>query len=422
MSASIQKVLRHVSLFDSFLHEELEDIVSQFKIADFSEGEIIFYEDDPGTTFYIVAEGIIEIIKSMGSPGERLVAERKYPEYFGEMSLFNFEDKRTATARAGTNAILIALTKEDFNNLLSKYPQLAFEMVRVLSLRLNESHNHSIKDLLKINQELIQANSDLLAAQEELIEKKKMEHELQVGHDIQMSILPQFIPGLRGLELGVLLRPARKVGGDFYDVIKLNENKLALVIGDVTDKGIPAAIFMAQSYALIHAAINPNVSPRETLLKVNRSLLEMNANSLFVTVLYGIVDLMKMEFRYARAGHELPVTAYPDGSVEELSYNTGQPLGILDDPIIDEQLVKLMPGSNILFYTDGLTDNGINLTGKVDVKQNGYSDQQIQKIGWMGLFSEIRNLPAQEICNLIFDNFCNPPQFDDVTLLVMKIS
>ncbi len=233
-------------------------------------------------------------------------------------------------------------------------------MVRVLSLRLNESHNHSIKDLLKINQELIQANSNLLAAQEELIEKKKMEHELQVGQDIQMSILPQFIPNLKNIQLGVLMKPARKVGGDFYDVVKLNENQLALVIGDVTDKGIPAAIFMAQTYALIHAAINPHTTPRETLLRVNQSLLEMNANGLFVTVMYGIVDSSKMEFRYARAGHELPVIAHADGSVEELSYDIGQPLGILDDPLIDDQQVRLTPGSSLLFYTDGLTDNGIN--------------------------------------------------------------
>ena len=422
MNVSIQNVIHHVPLFTSFSPEELEDLTSQFKIANFSEGEIIFNEDDPGTALYIVAEGMIEIIKSMGLPGERLLAERRHPEYFGEMSFFNFEDKRTATARAGSNSILITLTKDDFNNLLSRYPQLAFEMVRVLSLRLNESHNHSIKDLLKINQELFQANSDLLAAQEELIEKKKMEHELQVGQDIQMSILPQFIPNLKKLELGVLMKPARKVGGDFYDVVKLNENQLALVVGDVTDKGIPAAIFMAQSYALIHAAINQHVSPRETLLKVNQSLLEMNANGLFVTVMYGIIDLSKMEFKYARAGHELPVIAHVDGSVEELSYDIGQPLGILDDPLIDEQLVRLAPGSSLLFYTDGLTDNGINPNKSPDGSNNGHSSQQIQKSGWMRLFSEIRHLPAQEICNLIFENFCYPPQFDDVTLMVMKIS
>ncbi len=96
---------------NSFSPEELEDLISQFKIADFSEGEIIFYEDDPGTTFYIVAEGMIEIIKSVGSPGERLVAKRKYPEYFGEISFFNFEDKRTATARAGANSILITFNE-----------------------------------------------------------------------------------------------------------------------------------------------------------------------------------------------------------------------------------------------------------------------------------------------------------------------
>ena len=112
--------------------------------------------------------------------------------------------------------------------LLQRHPQLAYEMVRVLSIRLNESHNRSVKDLMKINQELVQANADLVAAQAQLIEKEKLERELQVGQEIQRSILPQSLPLLAGVELGAIMEPARMVGGDFYDVIPLKGDKAAL--------------------------------------------------------------------------------------------------------------------------------------------------------------------------------------------------
>lgn len=216
------------------------------------------------------------------------------------------------------------------------------------------------------------------------------------------------------------MEPARMVGGDFYDILTLKNNKAALVIGDVTDKGIPAAIFMAQTFALVHAAISPGISPRATLLKVNRSLLEMNAGGLFATVLYGVLDLSTMVFSYARAGHEPPVIAMPDGTAAEMPVQTGQPLGILDKPIIDEQSVQLPPGSAMLLYTDGLTDN-LTKNAPQDGSLSPADWQANQKARWRGLFAALRNSPAQAICSTIYHTLSRPPQFDDITLLALKV-
>ncbi len=419
-----ESVLRQVPLFDVLTTDELAAVTSRFKTVELASGEILFLENDPGDTLFIVARGQIEIIKSLNAPGERILAVRGETEYLGEMSLVSLDHRRTASARAASDATLLELTKEDFDALLQRHPQLAYEMVRVLSVRLNDSHNHSVKDLLKINQELLQANADLVAAQAQLIEKEKLERELQVGQEIQRSILPQSLPLLAGVELGAIMEPARMVGGDFYDVIPLKGNKAAIIIGDVTDKGIPAAIFMAQTFALIHSAVSQHISPKHTLLKVNKSLLEMNAGGLFVTALFGILDLKTHEFHYARAGHEAPVIALPGKPAAERAVKLGQPLGILDKPAIDEQRVILPPGSAMLLYTDGLTDNlakHVSDSGSQSAGGDGKS-HPTPKSQWMELFSALRNAPAQSICTSIYRAFNRPPQFDDVTLLVVKIN
>src|SRR3989304_611141 len=132
MIPSIQAVLRQVPLFDALTAEELEAVTSRFNLLDLKTGEILFLEDDPGETLFIVAQGEIENIKSLDAPVERIIAVRGPSEYFGEMSLFSLEHRRTASARASTNTNLLTLTKSDFDALLQRHPQLAYEMVRVL--------------------------------------------------------------------------------------------------------------------------------------------------------------------------------------------------------------------------------------------------------------------------------------------------
>lgn len=422
VNTATSAILQQVPLFEPLNPEALAGIVERFGSVELEAGDILFREGDPGGTLFIVAVGQIEVIKSFGAPGERLVGLLGPSEYFGEMSLFNLEQRRTASARAVVKTHLLSLAKPDFDVILQAHPSLAYDMVRVLSRRLDESNNRTIKDLMKINQDLVKANADLVEAQAQLIEKEKLERELQVGREIQRSILPQSLPAIPGIDLGVLMEPARAVGGDFYDVIHLKNDKTALVIGDVTDKGIPAAIFMAQTYALIHAAIGTGLSPRATLLKVNKSLLEMNADGLFATALYGILDLKTHEFHYARAGHETPVIAVDGSPAVEQPFQPGQPLGILENPLIDEQRIQLPAGSCMLLYTDGLTDN---LTRRPDQNDDSVPTSEFvdeQKKRWKELFTALRRAPAQDICEAIYHAFSRPPQFDDITLMVLKIA
>jgi phosphoserine phosphatase RsbU/P len=264
---------------------------------------------------------------------------------------------------------------------------------------------------MAINRQLVQANVDLRAAQAQLIEKEKLERELHLAHEIQMSILPQDLPPLEGYQFGSLLTPARAVGGDFYDLIPLARDRLGIVIGDVTDKGVPAAIFMAQTHALLRAIASPRVRPGETLQRVNQQLLQMNASSLFVTVLYGILERDSGRFTYARAGHEIPLVCQ-SGEIQPTTFQIGQALGVLDKPIMDEQTLTLQPGSTLLLFTDGASD-------AVNPQQEVFGKDRLKSA-----FQQTTSLDGRTVCDDIYRAIsahqAGAEPFDDVTLVTLR--
>ncbi len=248
-------------------------------------------------------------------------------------------------------------------------------MVRVLTLQLRDSNNAIISDLRRKNHDLSVAYAELKAAQAQLIEKEKLEQELRTAHRIQQSILPTELPRLPGYDFGALIMPARSVGGDLYDFIPLDEGRMGIAVGDVSDKGVPAAIFMALTRSLLRAEAtrsqSPVPSPRQALERVNSLLLDMNDAGMFVTLLYGILDARAGTFAYARAGHELPllVTAPadarpgPQGPAGSARFQAtlavqgvGNPLGLFSRVALDEQVIRLSPRDTLLLYTDGATD------------------------------------------------------------------
>jgi sigma-B regulation protein RsbU (phosphoserine phosphatase) len=404
-------LLAQVPLFTKLSLDELRHLASNLKTCQYSPGEIIFNEGDKGDHFYIVHEGQLEILKSLGSEDERVLALRNPGEFVGEMSLFRKDGLRMATARAASQTSLWVMSRQEFNDLLHRQPLLAYEMVNVLSARLTNAHNAAIKDLREKNRQLRQAYEELKAAQEQIIEKEKLEHELTLAHDIQMSILPQTLPRLPGFDFGARIETARSVGGDFYDFIPLGKDKLGLTIGDVTDKGVPAALFMTQTQALLRAEARRGGSPRQTLINVNEHLMEKNANGLFVTVLYGIMDRKKRLFSYARAGHELPIICKSSHGAELMPLHPGQPLGILDEPRLDEQTVQFSPGDLLLLYTDGLTD-------ECNPQGASFGMERL-----LPLACEVSGMGAQQACDHIFRRVTKflggAAQYDDLTMIVI---
>jgi serine phosphatase RsbU (regulator of sigma subunit) len=307
---------------------------------------------------------------------------------------------------------LLEMARADFDVLLQHRPALAYEMVRVLSLRLDHSHNTTIADLREKNRQLAQAYEELKAAQAQIIEKERLEKELETARWIQQSILPRTLPSRPGFDFGAFLMPARAVGGDLFDFIPLSSQRIGVVIGDVSDKGVPAAIFMALTYSLLRAEAARWASPVRVLQATNRHLLGMNEAGMFVTVLYGVLDCRRGSFLYTRAGHELPLHFGPAGEVVAAERGIGQPLGLFDDPDLEERSISLEPGATLLMYTDGATD-------LMDPQGIRFGPDRLQEVAQAS-----RSGSAQAICEQVWaalDQYRETAaQFDDVALIAIQ--
>jgi sigma-B regulation protein RsbU (phosphoserine phosphatase) len=255
--------------------------------------------------------------------------------------------------------------------------------------------------------------AQLEAAQAELVQKERMERELELARQVQQSVLPRTFPLVPGYTFAARNRPAREVGGDFYDVILLDAERVSLVIGDVSDKGMPAALYMALTRSLLLAEARKHGSPRAVLHSVHRLLQELGQPGLFVTVFYGVVEGPERRLTYARAGHDRPLLLR-GGQIQSLG-GRGTVLGFpdLDELHISEETLDLLSGDRLVLYTDGLTDvtaaNGLRL-----------GPDRLHT-----LLRSHAHLPPDDLCAATFTDLAayqgQAQQFDDMTMLVVGV-
>lgn len=350
-------MLSNFPLFADLPDDILQILQSTSEACQCQPGEILFTEGTFSEYFYLVLEGKIQIVKSLGSEDERAIAVSKGGSILGEMEIFSEEGTHTASARALTQVNLIKISIKQFASTVQTCPQFAYNLLRLFTRRLQRSENLTIKDLREKNRKLAKAYHDLKIAQAAIIEKEKLEHELQLAGEMQRSILPKERPSYPGLDFGALIIPARQVGGDFYDFIHLDDSHIGIVIGDVCDKGMPAALFMALSYSSIRTEALRNENPSKTLLAVNKHLLQINSTEMFVTVLYGILDCNTREFTYARAGHPLPLLLDGNYQPVKIPQNFGQAIGLFDSIQLDEGQFILPKDGTLLIFSDGLSES-----------------------------------------------------------------
>ena len=190
--------------------------------------------------------------------------------------------------------------------------------------------------------------------QAEAKERERIQQELQVAALIQQTLLPKELPAIPGWQVDAFYRPARAVGGDFYDFIALEDGRLGVVIGDVTDKGVPAALVMATCRSMLRAAAQRHGSPGAVLAEVNEALVPEIPPAMFVTCLYAIIDTGAGEVVFANAGHNLPYVRCAIG-VKELRA-TGMPLGLMPGMAYDEHRYDMASGEVMVLTSDGITE------------------------------------------------------------------
>lgn len=246
---------------------------------------------------------------------------------------------------------------------------------------------------------------------EESIEKQRIEQELNLAAEIQAELLPSKSPDLKKMDIKAKIVPCRQLSGDLYDFIPLSENRIGLVIADVSGKGAPGAILMATTRVIVREAAENALSVMEVISKANKSLYEDTRSTEFVSMFYGELDTEKNTFTYSNAGHNSPIL-FRDNEVSFLEEG-GILLGIISDAGYEKNQIQLASGDVILFYTDGVTDA---MNGKKEL----FGLERLINVAQQNL-----TMDAQDMIDTIYNGVTrfigDAPQTDDITLIILKV-
>jgi len=250
---------------------------------------------------------------------------------------------------------------------------------------------------------------------EAYVEKQRMEEALQLAHDIQMSMLPKRFPPFPHrpeFDLYATIEPAREVGGDFYDFMLLDEDRLYFAIGDVSGKGVPAALFMSVAKTLLKVTAIKVSRPDAVLAELNNELCRDNDAGMFVTIFCGILHIPSGELEYSNGGHNPPYVLSQNGAVQPLDNTGGMALGVLEDVTYRAKKRILRAGDRLFLYTDGVTE-AMDRTG------NFFSDRRLQEFLQRAHGSSPTEL-IRGVVNEVKRFSCGAEQSDDITTLAIQ--
>jgi phosphoserine phosphatase RsbU/P len=245
----------------------------------------------------------------------------------------------------------------------------------------------------------------------ESAERDRMDQELNVARSIQASLMPDGNPNIPGCDVASYWQAARQVSGDFYDFMALANGCWGIAVADVADKGVPAALFMALSRTILRTVAFNRPRPAEVLQRTNQIIFNDSQSGLFVTIFYAIWDAASETMTYANGGHNPPLLLQRNGRCRTLSAD-GMALGVLEDVEIAEKKVRLQPGDSVIFYTDGVTE-------ALNEDQDEFGIERLTLTATRARKSDAHAIMAA-ITSAIQDHAGDTPQFDDITLVVLK--
>lgn len=249
---------------------------------------------------------------------------------------------------------------------------------------------------------------------QEEIKQQRLEEELAIGHEIQLSLLPDAFPVVPGWEFAAIYRPARQVGGDLYDFFQVPGpgKRLGIVIADVTGKGVPAALFMAFSRTLLRTEALNGRQPSSALRRANQSIVRDNRSHLFLSTFYGTLDTETGELVFANAGHNWPLWHQAaTGEVQRLTAR-GIILGIFKNIELEERSITVAPGDLVVFYTDGVTE-ARDAAGRL-------FDEERLRAAMAGVPAGSAEQILQAVVQALEDFTGQAPQADDFTIIVVR--
>jgi sigma-B regulation protein RsbU (phosphoserine phosphatase) len=263
---------------------------------------------------------------------------------------------------------------------------------------------------LKHNMDALQAAYAVINRQ-----KERMQEELNVGRDIQMSMVPDTVPAFpehNEFDIRGLLKPAREIGGDFYDYFFIDSDKLCVCVGDVSGKGVPAALFMAVTQTLIKSTASEDHSTASIITRVNDEISQDNPSCMFITLFLGILDIRSGIFSYTNAGHPYPYLKRANGEFDTLMQLHGPVVGAVEGMAYGEDSVRLGKDDQLMIFTDGVTE-------AMDINDQLYAEQRV-----IDHFKAIEDLSCTDLVNttlMSVESFAGEAeQADDITILALE--
>lgn len=378
--------------------------------ADAPRGDILIVDDTPvnlrllskmlaeqGYKVRPVADGALALAAAQAEPPDLVLLDIRMPDMNG----YEVCERLKADARTRDIPIIFISALDAIEDKVRAFAVGGVDYVtKPFQVEEVSARVHTHLALWRLQRQLQDAN-------------KKMERELALAGEVQASFLSHEPPTMPGWELSVALKPARETSGDFYDFIVLPNRRLGILIADVVDKGVAAALYMALSWTLIRTyAMQYTLQPERVLSAVNRRILSDTTSDQFVTAFYGVLDAATGALIYCNAGHCPPyvVSAQGSGEAKRLA-RTGIVLGVFEDRTWEQEAVQLEPGDVLVLYTDGITE-------AQNERKEFYGEDRL-------LESVTANLghPAREIQDGIVADVQayvgNAPQHDDITLAVL---
>ncbi|VAW39394.1 Serine phosphatase RsbU, regulator of sigma subunit [hydrothermal vent metagenome] len=303
-------------------------------------------------------------------------------------------------------------TEQAFAFPLNARGQLVGAMV-IGSMMMEESRSLSARRLNILTGIAHQAATAVVNHQlyQEAAERSRLERELDVAREIQASLIPDGEPNIPGCSVASYWQAARQVSGDFYDFIPLYNGNWGILVADVTDKGIPAALFMALCRTILRTVAISRDDPATTLIRANEIINQDTQSDLFVTVFYAIWEPDSQQIRYANGGHNPPLLLRQDSECSLLKEH-GMALGVLPEIDMKSHTVQFLPEDTLILYTDGVTE-------AMNEDLDEFGMERLRQAAVNSSSLSARHI-AQNITNAIQNHAGGTPQFDDITLVVMK--
>lgn len=410
MPVGATSIFRNV--FRGLDEEGLEELRQVAKVCTYPEQTVLIRQGDIGSTLYVVVEGRVAVTQKLEDGQERLLGIRGPREFFGELSLLD-ETPRMASCVTLTETVVLEVTEETFDHVLETSPAVAYAIMRHVVDLLRNNDRISIKGLMAKNKQLQEAYEELKMAQASIVEKERMERELEIAAEVQRSILPGDLPQYPGYNFAAFLKPARQIGGDLYNIVNLDSDHIGILLADVADKSVQAALYMAVTTTLFQVESKHSLSPAEVAQCVHRGLMEISsAANIFVTAFYGILHRPSRKLTYVLAGQERPFLLREGQPIQTLS-GRGRFLGMINPLELHEYTLQLNPGDKLLLYSDGAVD------------AENWEHEQFGYDRLVALLEETRDCDVKKLISTVTDKITtwsgDKPAFDDLTLLAFEV-